>query len=60
MTDEQMEYGGTHYSAPAAADTGDGWPGPGYRQAIRNRLAGCGQRLQLALDEGCRMPVAGG
>ena len=26
-------------------------PAAGYRQAIRSRLAGCGQRLQLALDE---------
>ncbi|WP_434636857.1 hypothetical protein ACMYSK_16195 [Klebsiella sp. I138] len=27
-------------------------PATGYRQAIRSRLAGSGQRLQLALDEG--------
>ncbi|MEX3021738.1 hypothetical protein AB4K05_19325 [Kluyvera sp. STS39-E] len=27
-------------------------PGTGYRDAIRQRLAGCGERLHLALDDG--------
>jgi hypothetical protein len=53
MTDEQMEYlveriiqrlrPPVLVMVTAAA---------GYRQAIRQRLAGCGERLQLALDSG--------
>ncbi len=52
MTDEQMEYLVERIiqrlRAPVLVMVG---PAAGYRQAIRSRLAGCGQRLQLALDE---------
>lgn len=53
MTDEQMEYLVERIiqrlRPPVLVMVG---PAAGYRQAIRSRLAGCGQRLQLALDEG--------
>ena len=52
MTDEQMEYLVERIiqrlRPPVLVMVG---PAAGYRQAIRSRLAGCGQRLQLALDE---------
>lgn len=52
MTDEQMEYLVERIiqrlRPPVLVMVG---PAAGYRQAIRSRLAGCGQHLQLALDE---------